>query len=101
MKILQKKLLLPTCLLALTSGLVHADGLADRMSERSTIQQMDPIERAHQTWGPTAAGPATDDMKGMKMDEAMEPRTAQRIDYPEGVDTAHERFRYLFESGEF
>ncbi|MDX1756132.1 MAG: hypothetical protein R3175_08750 [Marinobacter sp.] len=84
---------------ALVSALAVAEGQADRRNEVPVTQQADPIEQIHETYGATAAGPSSmdEDMRGERT--ALE--QSWGIDFPDHVETAHERKRYLFETGEF
>lgn len=86
--------------LALASATAMAEGQADRRNEVGITQQADPIEQIHQTYGPTAAGPATTQDKEM-MGERTALEESWGIDFPDHVKTAHERKRFLFETGEF
>lgn len=90
--------LVPACCLALSAGAVFADSRADRMDDSARTQQAsDPVEEIHQTYGPTAAGPGQQQADWEGGDNV----SPERHDFPDGIDTAHERFRYIFESNEF
>ncbi|SFM36305.1 hypothetical protein [Marinobacter zhejiangensis] len=95
-----RPILLSACLIALPASAL-AEGVADRHNEAGIQQSMDPIEQIHSMYGPTAAGPG-----GMEQDMAMEggmkkADSHSNVDFPPGVDTAHERKRYMFDSEEF
>ncbi|WP_166264670.1 hypothetical protein [Marinobacter caseinilyticus] len=94
-----KALLLPACALTLVCGLAQAEGLVDRKQDRQTDQAMDPIERIHQTYGPTAAGP------GQPGQDQMMERSNERVygqhKLPEEADTAYKRKRFIFNSNQF
>lgn len=92
--------ILAACLIAIPIG-AAADGLADRYNESGTQQAMDTIETIHETYGATAAGP-TPTKEVTFVSSEMEPDDLKsNIDFPAGVDTAHERKRYIFDSNEF
>ncbi|MDC0661531.1 hypothetical protein [Marinobacter sp. SS21] len=83
---------------AFASAFAVAEGQADRRNETGVTQQADPIKEIHQTYGATAAGPTSDE--GMMKDtQALE--DSWGIDFPEHVETAHERKRYIFDSEDF
>ncbi|WP_375176426.1 hypothetical protein [Marinobacter mobilis] len=95
-----RSVLLSVCLLSFSLGAV-AEGLADRYNESGTQQAMDTIERIHSTYGATAAGPGgTKDAVMVDMD-MKQAAPESNIDFPPGVETAHERKRYIFDSAEF
>lgn len=98
MSIRRSSALVSACILTLAAGGAFADSLADRMQDTGNTQQAnDPIEEIHQTYGPTAAGPGQQQTPW----DSEQDMYSERYDFPDDVNTAHERFRYIFESGEF
>lgn len=95
-----RSVLLSVCLMSFPFG-VAAEGLADRYNESGMQQAMDTIETIHSTYGATAAGPGGT-KEAMMVDKDMEQAVRRNnIDFPPGVETAHERKRYIFDSEEF
>ncbi len=84
--------------LVFASAFAIAEGQADRRNETGVAQQADPIKDIHERYGATAAGPTSSE--GMMKDrQALE--DSWGIDFPEHVETAHERKRYIFDSEDF